>query len=212
MKIKKVFLKSAYNLRSFTIYKYTNNKWMCFMGIFSVIIIGIALAMDALGASVSIGINSFIKKRKKIVYLISFGFFQSSLFLLGGMLGNFCNTYVISISKNLGGIIMGIVGALMIIDGLKNNKDSILTKNSMVIIIGISVSLDAMVVGFTAFYAIGSWIVLFLYSILIGLITLLICSLGFYMCKYFRNINFIHKYANLFGGITLILFSIMMIF
>ena len=182
------------------------------MGIFSVIIIGIAVAMDALGVSLSIGINSFIKRGKKVAYLISFGFFQASLFLLGGMLGNFCNTYLISISKTLGGIVIAIVGLLMIIDGLKNNKQSVLTKNSMVIILGISVSLDAMVVGFTAFYGIRSLIVLSLYSILIGLITLFICTLGFYMCRYIRKINFTCKYANLFGGLALIIFSIKMIF
>jgi putative Mn2+ efflux pump MntP len=182
------------------------------MEIFSVIIIGIAVAMDALGASLSIGINSFIKKRKKVEYLISFGFFQFSLFLLGGVLGNFCDTYIIPISETLGGVVIAIVGILMIIDGLKNNKESFLTKNSMVIILGISVSVDAMVVGFTAFYEIESLIVLILYSILIGLITLLICSLGFYMCRYFRKINFPGKYSNLFGGLALIIFSIKMIF
>lgn len=182
------------------------------MGTFSLIIIGIALAMDAFGASLSIGINSRIERRNKVDYLISFGFFQTSLFLVGGILGNLCNTYIIPLSKILGGIVLAIIGILMIIDGLKNNKESLLTKNSMIIILGISVSIDAMVVGFTAFYEIGSLIVLFLYSIIIGLITLLICSLGFYLCRYFRKINLPGKYANLFGGLALIIFSIKMIF
>jgi len=192
--------------------KYTNNRWMCFMEVFSIIIIGVALAMDAFGASLSIGINSVIKKRKKIYYLISFGFFQFSLFFLGSMLGNFCNTYIISISNTLGGIVIAIVGILMIIDGVKNNKASILTKNSMVIFLGISVSIDAMVVGFTAFYEIKSGIVLFLYSILIGLITLFVCSIGFYICRYIRKLSLPCKYANFFGGFSLIVFSIKMIF
>lgn len=182
------------------------------MEVFSIIMIGIALAMDAFGASLSIGINSVIKKRKKIYYLISFGFFQFSLFFLGGMLGNFCNTYIISISNTLGGIVIAIVGILMIVDGMKNTEESILTKNSMIIILGISVSIDAMVVGFTAFYKIGSPIVLFLYSILIGLITLFICNLGFYMCRYIRKLNLPFKYTNFFGGFALIVFSIKMIF
>src|SRR5690242_7268266 len=103
---------------------YINNKWMCSMEVFSVIIIGIALAMDALGASLSIGINSAIKKRKKIYYLISFGFFQCILFFLGGMLGNYCNNCLIAISNTLGGMVIAIVGILMIIDGIKNDKKS----------------------------------------------------------------------------------------
>lgn len=181
------------------------------MEVFSVIIIGIALAMDAFGASLSIGINSVIKKRKKVYYLVSFGFFQCSLFFLGGILGNYCNNCIIAISNTLGGIVIAIVGILMIVDGMKNSEKSILTKNSMVIILGISVSIDAIVVGFTVFYGIGSLLVLFMYSILIGLITLFICSIGFYMCTHIKKINFFFKYANFFGGLALILFSINMI-
>jgi putative Mn2+ efflux pump MntP len=174
--------------------------------------IGIALAMDAFGASISIGINSVIKKRKKIYYLISFGFFQFSLFFLGGLLGKICDMYIISISNTLGGVVIAIVGILMIIDGIKNNKESILTKNSMVILLGISVSIDAMVVGFTAFHGIESSTVLFLYSILVGLITLFLCNLGFCMCRFIRKLNLPCKYANFFGGLALIIFSIKMIF
>lgn len=49
----------------------------------------------------------------------------------------------------------------------------------MIIILGISVSVDAMVIGFTVFNNIERVLSLLVYTILIGLITLLICTLGF---------------------------------
>lgn len=182
------------------------------MSILHVIIIGIALAMDALGVTLSVGVNNSINKNQKIGYIISFGFFQFLLTLIGGIIGCYFNNNIIPISDTLGGIVIGIIGILMIIDGVKEKEESVLAKNSMIIIIGISVSIDAIVVGFTLFNKITLLLSLILNCILIGLITLLICTIGFYLCKFIKKIDFVSKYADFFGGIALIMFSIKMIF
>ena len=44
------------------------------------IIVGVALAMDAVGVSISIGVNSAIKRINKIGFIISFAFFQFLFF------------------------------------------------------------------------------------------------------------------------------------
>ena len=182
------------------------------MGVLSVIIIGIALSMDAFGVSLGVGVSTQVKRKSKIGYIISFGFFQFLFTFIGGILGYLFDTYIASIPTIAGGIVITIVGVLMIIDGLKTKEDSILCKNSMILILGISVSIDALVIGFTAFHFVGSVLIMLLYSLIIGLITLLCCTIAFFICRYIRKINFISKYADLFGGIALIILAVKMIF
>lgn len=182
------------------------------MSIFYVVIIGMALAMDAFGVILSIGVNTRVNRKQKIEYLLSFAFFQFLLTFIGGVMGYYFDTYIVDIPEIIGGIIIALVGIIMIIDGTKQKEESILTKNHMCIILGISVSIDALVIGFTAFHHVGGLVILLVDSILIGLITLLICTIGFFICRYIRKIKFISKYADYLGGIALILFAIKMLF
>lgn len=179
-----------------------------------VLIIGIAMAMDALGVTISLGLNCKTQRNTKIKCILSFAIFQFLFILVGGISGIFFDTYIVSIPNIVGGIIIAIIGTVMILEGLKSddNNNSILEKKYMHIILGISVSIDALVVGFTAFHHIGSYILLLVDSILVGLITLLICTLGFYLCKYIKKIGFVCKYADFLGGTILILFGFKMIF
>ncbi|MGL5084143.1 MAG: manganese efflux pump MntP family protein [Clostridium sp.] len=179
-----------------------------------VVIIGIALAMDALGVTISLGLNTKTKRSSKVKCIYSFAIFQCLFILVGGIAGNFFDTYIASIPSLIGGIIIAIVGVVMIVEGMKSGEEesSILEKRFMHIVLGISVSIDALVVGFTAFHHAGSYIMLTLNSIMVGLITLLICVLGFYLCKYVRKIKFISGYADFLGGIILIIFGVKMIF
>ncbi|MGG7176637.1 manganese efflux pump MntP family protein [Clostridium paraputrificum] len=182
------------------------------MNVFSVILIGVALAMDAFGVSLGIGVNSVINRKKKIGYIISFAFFQFLLTFLGGRMGYLFDTYIASIPHILGGAVIAFIGIFMIIEGYKEKGDSILTKGSMVIVLGISVSIDALVVGFTALHHIGTIYILLVDSILIGFISALICTIAFFLCRYIRKINFVVKYADFFGGVALIFFAIKLIF
>lgn len=183
------------------------------MGLKDVVLIGIAMAMDALGLSISLGINPTLKRRNKIGFIMSFAFFQFLFIFLGGVGGRFFDTYVVAIPNVIGGIVIALIGLIMIIEAFKNNDndDSVLIKKSMYMILGMSVSIDALVVGFTAFHEVNQ-ILLSVDAILVGLITLLICTTGFFMCRYARRVNFICKYADLFGGIILIILGMKMIF
>lgn len=181
------------------------------MNLYGVIIIGIALAMDAFGITLSIGINPIVNRKHKLKFLLSFAFFQFLFTYLGGTLGYLFDTYITNIPSIAGGIIIGIIGILILIDGFKEKENEILIKNSTCILLGISVSIDALVIGFTAFRLITGNLLLFINSILIGLITLCICTLGFFICRYVKKIKFVTKYANFFAGIVLIFFGFKMI-
>ena len=99
----------------------------------------------------------------------------------------------------------------MIKEGVDGDEESqsLLLKKGMVLVLGISVSIDAFVVGFTAFNYISNPLIMMLDCSIVGLITLILCTIAFYSCRYIR---FISKYASFFGGITLIIFAIKMIF
>ena len=182
------------------------------MSVLEVIIIGLALSMDALGVTLGIGINSQIDRARKVNYIVSFGFFQSLLTFIGGSLGYYVDKYIIEISNILGGATIVVVGLLMIMQGAKNEKSSIINKSSMVILLGISVSIDALVVGFISMHDLSNSLILTVNSIFIGLITLFICSMGFFICRYIKRVNFISKYADYLAGFILIIFGLKLIF
>ena len=183
------------------------------MDLRDVIIIGVALAMDALGVTIGIGMNPKMKRMDKVWLIISFAFFQFLLFFTGGISGFFFEKYIISIPNIVGGIAIFIVGAVMIKEGFNSdNSQGLLVKKFMYIVLGISVSIDALVVGFTAFNNIDNYMTMILDSVTIGVITLIACTVGFYLCRFIRRVSFISKYADFLGGIMLILFSVKMLF
>ena len=181
------------------------------MNIYIIFIIGVALAMDAFGVALGIGLNPILKASNKIKFILSFAFFQFLFTFLGGVLGHLFDVYITSIPSIAGGIVMSFVGILMIVDGLKDKESDLLIKNSTCIILGISVSIDALVIGFTTFCKLDSFIVLSIDSIFIGLITIFLSTVAFFICRYVKKISFISKYANFLGGIALILFGIKVI-
>lgn len=82
----------------------------------------------------------------------------------------------------------------------------------MYIILGISVSIDAAVVGFTVFNKINSNYIIILQSLFIGIITFIISNIGFLVAKVLKRIELIKRYANYIGGVILVLFGIKMMF
>ncbi|SHE72328.1 manganese efflux pump MntP family protein [Clostridium fallax] len=177
-----------------------------------IIIIGIALAMDASAIALSIGINCSVKRENKLIFGLSFGFFQFFLAFLGAIFGVLFNTYITSIPQVIGGGIIAFVGVMMIKEGFEEKDKCILVKPRMYLILGISVSIDALVVGFTAFNNVNNYYSILKGTLIIGLITLILSYGAFYLSKYARKILFITQYADYIGGAMLILFGIKMMF
>ena len=148
------------------------------MNLKDIIIVGVALAMDAVGVSISIGVNSAINKKNKIEFIISFAFFQFLFFFLGKISGNLFETYITAIPNVIGGIAIAIVGILMISDGFENkeNDERMLLKKGVALILGVSVSIDAFVIGFTGFGYISSIIRIIFECSIVGFITLILCT------------------------------------
>lgn len=181
------------------------------MSLYTILIIALALSLDAFGVALSIGLNCEVKTINKAYFCISFGFFQFLFAVTGAFAGVIFNTYIASIPSIIGGIVIAIVGVLMIKEGMEDKEECILLKPKMYAVLGISVSIDALVVGFTALNTLSSNLML-PYTIFIGIVTFILCIIAFVISKFLHKVQFICKYADYIGGIILILFGLKMIF
>jgi putative Mn2+ efflux pump MntP len=119
------------------------------MNLYSLLLIALALSLDAFGIAICVGLNDGVKLKNKLGFIASFGFFQFLFALIGAYAGIMFNTYITSVPNIIGGAIISLVGVVMIKEGFENKGKCPLINPKMCIILGISVSIDAMVVGFT---------------------------------------------------------------
>ena len=182
------------------------------MSLYSLLVIALALSLDAFGIAICVGLNVQVKLNNKLQFILSFGFFQFLFSILGAYAGIWFNTYVTSVPNIIGEIIISLVGVVMIKEGFENKGKCPLINPKMCIILGISVSIDAMVIGFTVLDKLKSNLQLLEYTLIIGLVTLFMSSFAFFIAKYLKKIEFVAKYADYIGGIILIIFGIKMMF
>lgn len=182
------------------------------MSFYSLFLIGLALSLDAFGVALCIGLNNNVTLRYKGLCSASFSFFQFLFSLVGAYIGFLFNTYIVDVPEIIGGVIIAGVGLLMVKEGMENKQECALIKPGMWIILGISVSIDALVVGFTALNHISNVFIMLNSTLLIGLITMIMTIFAFMITRHLRKIEIIGKYADYIGGVILILFGIKMMF
>ena len=181
------------------------------MSLFELFSIAIALSLDAFGVAISIGLKYSLNASRKILTIVSFGFFQFFLSAIGLFIGTLFNQYVFNIPDFIGGLTVMIIGVLMIHESIQNKQESIIMKPGIFIILGISVSIDALMVGFTVISKATLIYAGFVHTIFIGLITLLMTIIAFFTAKHLKRIELIEKYSQHLGGVILILFGIKML-
>lgn len=180
-----------------------------------ILFIPVALALDAFGVALSLGFSNKHKFKQLMLFCLSFGFFQFLFSFLGGIFGDVINSYILTIPKVFGGIVILIVGILMFKEALGHcDEDDYEDKklfNNLYITLGISVSIDALVVGFTA-YNLHNFRLIFLNTLLVGIVTLILSLFAVFLSAHLKKIKIITKYADFLGGVLLILFGLKMIF
>lgn len=182
------------------------------MSFIELISISIALGLDASGVCVSLGLNRRINKKIAIYIIGVFAFFQFLLALIGGLLGYFFNSHIFNIPKQYGGIILLILGTLMVLEGFSKDNKSVKINWNLIVLLAISVSIDALIVGFSAFHHYSNTYILFEKSTIVGLVTAILCTIAFFISKHVRRVDFIKEYADFIGGIVLIIYGMKMIF
>ena len=170
-------------------------------------ILGVALAMDAFSVSIADAIKeNNMKKAKMCLISFTYGFFQFVMPLLGYILVH----TILELFTAFQAFIPWIALVLLLSLGIKNIKEGLSesekeneVSHKGLIIQGIATSIDALSVGFTiASYSVKK---AFVSSLIIALVTFVICMIG--LCigkKAGKKFSSKQNKAEIFGGIILI--------
>lgn len=174
------------------------------------ILLGVGLAMDAFSVSVANGLNEpNMSKSKSFVISLTFGVFQFAMPMIGWVCVHYLLESFNSFQKYIPWIALILllyIGGKMLIEGILNKGEEEKPAVGVVglIIQGIATSIDALSVGFTiASYSLSLALI---ESVIIGLVTSLICVVGIVIGKKFGN-RF-SKSASIVGGVILIAIGI----
>ena len=177
------------------------------MGIFSAILTGFALSMDAFAVSVTKGITlKKVNSSISIKIAFFFGLFQGIMPLIGWLFGKNFEIYIRSIDHWIAVILLSYLGIKMILDAINEDKcetNNTYLTNKELIILSIATSIDALAVGVTfAFLNINIVPI----CISIAAITFIVCFIGVMIGKKIGCA--LKDYAQIVGGIILVLIGL----
>lgn len=177
------------------------------MGLFSIILCAISLAMDAFAVSICKGIAiRNVKIKHQCIVGLWFGGFQALMPLIGYFVSIWFKGSLIDISHTIAFVLLAMIGVNMIKDAKEKDHcevcdDSLSVKHMFPY--AIATSIDALAVGVT--FALLEVDIL-MAVVLIGLITFIFSFVGVKIGSLFGD-KFKDK-AQIFGGIVLILLAI----
>ena len=174
--------------------------------IWTIILVGISLSMDAFSLALIYGTYS-LSKKDIIVLSIIVGVFHFFMPLMGLAFGGILLRFFLFNVSLIVGAIFGIIGVEMIISSIKNEEVDIMVSLVGFLLFGLSVSIDSFTTG------IGLSLISHNY-ILCSVIFMLISSFFTYAGLKFGNIisGKFGKYATFFGGVLMIILSMTYIF
>lgn len=185
------------------------NTWS-FMFFFNSILMGTGLAMDAFSVSLANGLSEpKMKKAKMCAVAGTFSGFQMLMPLIGWICVHTVAEYFRAFETIIPWIalaLLGYIGGKMIFEGTKSNSQdngSVVSFKSLVVQ-GLATAIDALSVGFTI--SEYKYIFALVESLIIGLVTFLICLSGLAIGKKFGT-KLAGK-ATVLGGIILIAIGI----
>lgn len=174
------------------------------MGIIDLVLISIALAMDAFAISICKGITMKNKiKRNSIVIAISFSIFQMLMPLLGYLFGYYLKDFIIHINNIIAFILLSFIGINMIKTSYEDDNLKIGLSISELFGLSIATSIDALAIGVTfSLFKVDLYLAILLIGITAFIFSLTGVKLGQLVGKKYE------KKAQILGGITLILIGL----
>lgn len=187
------------------------------MDILSLVLLGVALAADAMAVTLSNALCVPHMQRSKAVAMpVAFGFFQALMPVLGFFLGSFFTDFLMRYSGIVVLLILGFLGIRMVKSGIEemnaplecspDHNDDIFGFKTIVIQ-ALATSIDALAVG-VSFAALGANI--WLAASVIGVVTCACCfialKIGFKLGARFGAV------AEVFGGIVLVAIGVKALF
>ena len=173
------------------------------MNLYSIVLIAVALAMDALAVSIASGI---ILKKSKLKHAVRialfFGIFQLFMPLIGAFAGTFIKDFMSRFDHWIIFVILTAIGGKMIYEAFKLKEDVEKfdpTNLKTLIFLSIATSIDALAVG--VFLSLLSGNIFFAVSI-IGIVTFILCFIGVLIGDFVGH--FFEEKIEALGGIILV--------
>ena len=171
-----------------------------------VIILAIALSMDAFAVSIGLG-SKHTKKTLSLSIMsgIYFGLFQALMPLIGYMGGKGVFGWVEAYAPWVAFFLLLLVGSKMIYESFSEGIEEDIAKitHKVMLILAIATSIDAMAAGFSlTILNVNPFIACFV----IGLTTLIFSSTGVFVGS--KSGTWLESKAELFGGIVLVLIGL----
>ncbi|MBI9110592.1 manganese efflux pump MntP family protein [Maridesulfovibrio ferrireducens] len=180
------------------------------MTLYEIIIISIALAMDAFTIAVACGLcMPEVTKRHTFRLAFHFGLFQALMPVIGWAAGLTVKAMVETYAPWISFVLLSFVGGKMIYDSFQQDescdtkKDP--TKGFSLIFLSIATSLDALAVGLS--FSIMNYPIA-MPSVLIGITAFVLTAIGMQIGKKFSKASRYSHIAELVGGIILILIGL----
>lgn len=175
------------------------------MSIYAVIIIAVALSMDAFAVSITSGVCiKDIKPSSALKISLSFGTFQMIMPVLGWLIGLSFAKILYSIDHWIAFVILTFLGSKMIYESRKEESECPnFLNNKTLLFLSLATSIDAFAIGIT-FALLKTYIIFPVLTI--GIITFLISFFGVFIGKKFGD-KF-ERNAEIIGGIILIIIGI----
>jgi len=172
------------------------------MDFLSILLIAIGLSMDSFAVSISNGLTIQDLNAKRVLTIsLSLAFFQAAMPFIGWFAGLGIEEYIKEIDHWVAFILLTVIGAKMVIEGIRKNGAEGDSELRIITLIGQSfaTSIDAFAVGIS-FALLNQSIILPV--LVIGLVTFGFSLLGLYLGKYIGKR--LGKAVEIFGGIVLI--------
>lgn len=174
------------------------------MTLAQMITLSIALAMDAFAVALCKGacLANVKDKGEGLSIAVFFGFFQSLMPLVGWFLGSRFSHYIESIDHFVAFALLAFIGGKLIYEAWKSRDEELVCTPLWLpelVMLSIATSIDALAAGIAmALLYINIWLAVSL----IGVITMALSFLGFWIGKRFGAK--LHSKAQLAGGVALI--------
>lgn len=171
-----------------------------------VIILAIALSMDAFAVSIGLGAKKY--RDTRLIALkagLLFGFFQAFMPIVGYLAGVGLGQYIESIDHWIAFILLFLIGAKMIYESRSEDttEDISHISNYILLTLAIATSIDAMAAGFTlSLFDAPVWLSIFL----IGITTFVFSYIGVFVG--FKSGVWLENKAEFIGGVVLIIIGI----
>tara|TARA_R110002153_G_scaffold19073_3_gene65883 strand:+ start:2768 stop:3307 length:540 start_codon:yes stop_codon:yes gene_type:complete len=178
--------------------------------VIEVVILALALSMDAFAVSIGLG----AKHTDKTIFLaikagLYFGFFQGLMPLIGYMGGKEIFGWVEAYAAWIAFVLLFIIGSKMIYESVAGGpeKDIVKITHKVMIVLAIATSIDALAAGFSlTLLDINS----ILACVIIGVTTLIFSVIGVFVGA--KSGTWLESKAELLGGVVLILIGVKLLF